>query len=478
VVPVVARDLGIDSLAGLAMDASGNTYAAGILAVRGAVNFQTAPGGAPILLDSSGAQDIFVAKYDLAGNIAWGGCSASACPYVIGDDDPTQVTDQTATGIAVNGGGHLAVVGKITGEVTFGTQKVVSANGIAFIASLAASDGARLWGKGYDLGANGLFARVAASPTGSSKRFAACGQTNKTGTNALTGATYGGLQDAVIAVFADDGTKLWAVQLASTGNELCNAVAIDENGDVLAAGQFDGASLAFPGGPTLTGPGTTARKFMWVAKFNGATGASLAAVEFHGASGAILPQTAAVDANGDWFVAGNYTGQPVFGSTTLTNAGSDDAFVAKLERATLAPLVAPARIGGNGSDSVKGLATTSAGDVVATGNLYPSTGGAPSTGAAALTPAGSSANDQLVLKLNGSTLATQGAAVYGDAAAQDARAVVVNRFGTGTARDAVTFGGQLTGSVTYGVGLSITNSGIGSLGGEAPDAVLVFGKVQ
>jgi hypothetical protein len=471
VVPQAARDLPIPPPAALAMDSSGNTFVAGVLDRTATSNFQTAPTGPAINLQSQYGKDMFVARYDASGNIAWA--------RDIGDDDPTALTDQDARGAALNNAGRLGIIGKITGNVTFGATIVSSASGIPYIAALSAADGSGLWGKGYDLGSNGLLARIASSPVGTTGRFAVCGQTNRAGVNPLTGTTYGGLLDAVIAVFDSAGNKLWAVQLATAGNELCNAVAMDDSGDVFAAGQFDGATLPFPGGTTLTGPGTTARKFMWLARFNGATGATLAAVSFSGPAGTILPQVATCDAAGNVFVGGNFSGAPVFGAATLTSAGSDDAFVARFDRVTLAPAVAPARIGGSGKDTVTGLAITSAGDVVATGTISPSSaafkagnGGFDTTGMAQLIVAGTTATDQLVVKLNGATLATDFAALYGDPNTQGGDSVVVNRF-SAINQDAVTLAGTLTGTVSYGATAGSVTATAG-----LQDVSLVFAKVQ
>jgi hypothetical protein len=469
--PLVALDIPMPPTAALAMDPSGNSFVAGILDRSTTSNFQTAPGGPAINLQTQYGKDIFVARYDASGNVAWA--------KAIGDDDPTALTDQDARGAALNNAGRLGIIGRITGNVTFGANIVSGASAVYYVAALSATDGSGLWGKGYDLGSNGSLARIASSPIGTTGRFAVCGVTNRAGVNPLTGATYGGLQDAVIAVFDSAGNRLWGVQLNSAGNELCNAVAVDDSGDVFAAGQFDGATLPFPGGTTLTGPGNTSRKFMWLAKFNGATGATLAAVAYSGPAGTILPQVATCDAVGNVFVGGNFSGSPVFGAATLTSAGSDDAFVARFDRITLAPAVAPVRLGGSGSDTVKGLAITSAGDVIAAGTINPSSvtfraanGGFDTTGMAQLNVAGTTATDQLVVKLNGATLATDFAVLYGDAGTQSGDGVVVNRF-SATNRDAVTLAGTLNGTVSYGATAGSISTTVGF-----QDVALVFAKVQ
>jgi hypothetical protein len=406
--------------------------------------------------------------YDTSGTVAWA--------VEIGDDDGVSANDQTSSAVAVNNSGRVGFIGKIAGTVTFGASTVAAAQPIPYIAALD-STGARMWAKQYDLGPSGSFARIASSPLDTTGRFAVCGQTNKAGVNPLTGATYGGLQDGVVGVFDNAGNKLWAVQLNTVGNEYCNAVAVDDAGNVFAAGQFDGATLPI-GAITLTGPGTTARKFMWLAKFDGSTGAVLAAVAYSGPSGTMLPQVATVDASGNVLVGGNFSGAPAFGAFTITSGGSDDGFVAKFNGTTLAPTTSPVRIGGSGVDLVKGLAVTSYGDVLVTGTVNPASavfkaanGGFDTSGIAAFTVFGGTSPDQFVAKLNRTTLATEFATVYGDGGTQNGDAVVVNRFATGASRDAVTFCGTLTGTATYGAAGSISAL-------NALDVSLVFGKLQ
>jgi hypothetical protein len=475
-VPHVTRDLFVTPPAGLGMDAAGNTY----VTANFTMNSPTSFGG--VSLTSTGGNDIFVGKYDTAGNVVWA--------LDIGDDDGVSATDQKASGAAVNQNGTVAIAGNVAGAVTFGTSPTISsASGIPFVGALD-SAGNKLWAKGFDLGSSAGFSRIAANPN--SGRIAVCGLATKLAPAALlvgqTGQAYGGLQDAIVAVLNNDGSVLWGRQFSSAGNELCNALAVDDNGDVFAAGQFDGATLNI-GGTVLTGPGTTARKFLWVAKLNGATGATLQAVSYNGASGAILPQVATTDASGDLFVAGNFSGAspngPMFGSTQLNSVGSDDAFIVKLDRSTLVPVISPVRIGSNGADVIKGLAVTSFGDVIATGTIA---GSATATsGIATLSTTGTASPDQLVLKLNGQTLGADYANLFGDSGTQNGDAVVVNRWGTGGAMNAITIGGTLTGTADFNklpaipaaAGLFGRGGTAGSVtAGNAIDEGLVFGSLQ
>jgi hypothetical protein len=468
VIPQVARDLLLAPPAGLAMDTSGNTYVTGNLSANVPTDFSG------ISVPPTAGSDAFVAKYDPAGTIQWAA--------TIGDDGGA-TTNQTATKVAITKNGRMAIVGKFGGTMTFGSNTLSSASQISYLGVLDGNTAAlgtpsRLWGKQVNLGASGDLKSVASNPNDSSNRIAVCGLTQAAATNLVTGATFGGATDIVVGVFDSAGNKLWSTQLGGTGNENCQSVAIDDHGDVVAVGQFDGASLTFPGATpvTLTGPGTSARKFMWVAKFSGAGNAALthpadaaaapdvlAAVAYSGTTGAALPNSVAVAPGSGLFVAGQFTGNLTIGSA-ITTAGQDDAFAAKLDGTTLAPSwSSPFQLGGTGIDLVRCVAVDSNGDPILNGQFNSTS---PTTKGPSLTSVGS--NDVFLLKLSGSTGAVQYAHSYGDVAGQTGDQIVVNRFGT----NQTTFGTSISSSANFGGAVgSVTAAG-------TTDAFLIFSKLQ
>jgi len=237
-----------------------------------------------------------------------------------------------------------------------------------------------------------------------------------------------------------------AAQYSSAGtfNDECDAVAVDDNGDVWATGSTSGASINFGGATSnLTGPGASTKKYIWVAKFNGATGAAIASAIFSG-TGQGFPSLygggIAVDGSGNVALAGQFTGAVTFGTTTLTSAGLQDVWTAKLS-STLAPVWA-VRLGGTGGDVANGVAVTSSGDVVVTGLINKG----PTTGAASLTAASTTSPDAFVLELSGASGATIFAASYGDDANQSGDAIAVNRFSTA---NPIAVAGSLASSITF-----------------------------
>jgi hypothetical protein len=469
VVPVAAADFPITPPAGLAMDTAANSYVTGPNYSMTPVSF-----GGISLTSPLGDADIVVAQYNAAGAIQWA--------LDIGDDDPAAGTDQIPLAAAVTKNGTLAVIGAFSGTMTFGTSVIGTASTNDFLVALDSS-GNRLWAKQFNDGNNGQIVGVAANPNLASNRIAVCGKTSLAAGWVKTGQTFaGGTADAVIGVFDSLGNKLWAAELGNGAfYESCTAVTIDDNGDVIAAGQFDSATFSFPtsGTPiTLTGPaGAGAQKYIWVAKFagagNGAGGAKvLAAVAYAVGAGQASPTSLVADASGNVVMGGLFTSSVIFGTTTLTTAGGNDGFVAKLDGAGLAPVWPPVRIGGTGSDQVNGVAVSSVGDVVVTGSFAASNatfkagnGGFDTSGIGQLHNAGGA--DAFVLILNGATGALDSAAAYGDGGSQNGDRVCVNRYGT----DQVSLAGTVGGSINFGAAGTITPT-------SGPDAYLVVAKLQ
>jgi hypothetical protein len=463
VVPARVHALRLTPPAGVAVDASGNTYVAGVIGVITDVDFQTRPPPAPpINLKSQGGADAFVAKYDAAGEITWA--------VTVQDNNPAAITDQFASLLSVNQANRVGVVGKFAGTVTFGTTSAGGANPTPYIAAFDGANGSRLWVNGYDLGSNGLFQSVSANPGQALNRFAACGFADAAATGLAAGAVYGGAQDAVIGAWDNAGGKLWGRQFGTAFNETCASVAIDDAGNVVATGQFDGATLDLGSGFVLTGPGSSTRKFMWVARFDGASGQTLAAVAFNGTLGNAIPRSVAIAPGGDVVVGGSFTGNLTIGAAMAT-AGSEDGFVVRLNGTTFAPVWNAVRLGGTVLDLVRSVATTSAGDIVVVGNFGASSaafrtanGGFDTNGAVALLTSGGA--DLFVAKFNGATGATDGATAYGNPSTQSGDVMAVNRFGGNHVR----FTASSPGTINFG-GQTFTAAGTN-------DAALVFANIQ
>jgi hypothetical protein len=467
VAPTAAKDVPVGAFAGLALDNAGKTYVTGPFTLT--KSFDT------FSLTSAGDTDVAVAQYDpVTHNAVWAKKFGDAAA-------------QTSAGVAVTADGTVAVVGNFLGTLTAapapGVTNGDTGSGIQhdFLMGLGAADGSGKWVKQFADGLGGALVAVAANPN--LNLIATCGYTDQAATDLVPGATYGGTagdsgKDIVIAVFDSAGNLKWSKQLGGADNEECDALAIDDSGNVFAAGNYNGTTGLDLGMGPLPAPGNSFRFHLWAAKFNGTTGAILANASFGSGNGSHKAQALATDAAGNVFFAGAFTATIPFGGTTLTSAniGTTDAFVAKLNPNTFATQWA-VRMGSTAGDEARGVAVDSFGNVVVTGLFNTPTAGTPTTGFAALQATGLAASDVFVAKLNGATgaLATagavSGAAAYGDANTQNGNAVAVNRFGTGSVKDIAVFGGEFaSGSITFGSSaLTTTNP---------TDGYLMFGSFQ
>jgi hypothetical protein len=367
--------------------------------------------------------------------------------FTAGDDN-----DQFASQVATSGNAVVGVVGTYTGtmEILAGSPITNPAlTPVDYIAGIDGAVGAGLWSTSVNLGPKGGLKAIAGHR--SQNFFVVCGAaTNSAAQLGVKGATPGGGMDvAVAAINAIDGTVIWAKLFGGAGDQSCNAAAIDDDGNVLLTGQYVG-TLDFGTG-ALTPPNGTTVGNLWVAKLNGATGAAIAAQAFD-TSGLVASETIAVDAQGNVFVAGYFTPKFNFGvGTTLTALGTD-SFVMKLS-SSLAPVWAR-RWGGAGNLATSsGIAVDSNGNPTVVGFFSGKVDVGPGNTVLTANAPAIAAQDILIASLDGATGATTCAHNYGSLASnstQNASAVAVNRWTTGASKNGVAIVGIYWGVLDFG----------------------------
>jgi hypothetical protein len=179
--------------------------------------------------------------------------------------------------------------------------------------------------------------------------------------------TLGGQVDAFVTKFSPDAKKLiYSTYLGGSGSDTASAIALDRSGDAYVAGQT--TSPDFPTPPhalqsTLPASGTGA----FVAKLN-KSGNGLVYATYLGQSAADIVHAIAVDGAGNAYLVGETNGgipqtaanvQPVSG-------GGTDAFAVKLSAKGV--LVYSTYVGGSGNDIAYNLAIDGRGIVYAAGS--------------------------------------------------------------------------------------------------------------
>jgi hypothetical protein len=191
--------------------------------------------------------------------------------------------------------------------------------------------------------------------------------------------------NASVAIFGGSGADSGA------------GVAVDASGNVYVTGSLTGTVDFDPGVGTanLSSAGETAA---YVVKLDSA-GSYVWARTF-GGSGADSGAGVAVDASGNVYVTGSFTGtadfDPGVGTANLISAGRHDAYVVKLDSA--GSYVWARNFGGSGDDLGAGVAVDVSGNVVVTGRFWGTADFDPGVGTANLSAFGPT-YDAFVVKL-------------------------------------------------------------------------------
>jgi hypothetical protein len=295
-----------DNSYGVGTDHMGNSYVVGRYSGP-SITFGST------LLTNSGSTDVFIVKYDPSGNALWAKKAGAA-------------GTETATKVAVDAAGNSYVVGYFTSPtLTFGSIVLTSA-GVTDIFIVK-----------YDTNGNVIWARSAGS-TGDDLAYSIAIDGNSNcyivGHFLSPDITFGastlynnGGYDFFVAKYDPSGNPLWARAAASNFADKAYGVTVDGSDNIYITGTFAGSSISF-GSTTLTNSNVQNAN-IFIAKLN-PSGNALWAVKPDGYNSAAMDIVA--DASGNNYVTGYFgTSSITFGTTTLTNTGNSDMFLAKYD---------------------------------------------------------------------------------------------------------------------------------------------------
>lgn len=293
-------DAGAQAGVDVAVDALGNNYVIGDFA--GTVDFG---GGA---LTSAGNTDVFVVKLDSAGGFVWA--------KRFGDN-----TAQNGRGIAVDKDGNVVITGSFNGKIDLGGGSITSAGTTDIFVAKLDTDGNHVWSKTFgDAGAQSGKA-VDVDLAGNVVVTGDFAGTVDFGGGALTSA---GGNDVFLASFDAAGNHLWSQRFGDAGAQASGGVAVDSVGNVVITGSAAG-KVNFGGGLLTSAGGND----VFVAKFTQA-GQHLWS-KFFGSTAADNGRDVAIDRFDAVLLTGDSAGSINFGGGALAGAGSSDVFVVKLD---------------------------------------------------------------------------------------------------------------------------------------------------
>lgn len=377
---------GGDVAKSIAVDGSGNVLIAGDFS--GTVDFD--PGAGTANLTSTGAGDIFIAKFDTYGNFIWAKSMGGS-------------SDDSGIFLAVDRLGNSAITGIFSQSVDFDpgleTTTLTSAGDWDIYVSKFDPNGNFLWSKrwggtGRDIGdglgfdsdgnlySSGIFSGEVDFDPGLE-------------TSTLTSS---GSNDVFISKFDTSGNYLWAKKFGGASTDGSTPISVDSSGNIYLSGDFSGTVDFDPtdGVLNLTAAGT---KDNFISKLD--SSGSHRWTKRIGSSGAeATGARTAIDSSGNVFYTGDFTGtvdfDPGIDTSTLISSGLNDIFISKLDSS--GNFLWTKAMGSSGADRGQAIAVDKSGNVYGTGYFSGTADFDPSVSLLNLTSSGG--KDVFISKLN------------------------------------------------------------------------------
>ena len=348
---------------GIAVDSLGNIYVVG--AFVGMATFGAGELNQTQMTASGAGADIFVAKYNSDGTLAW----AKQAGGTTGD---------SGHAIAVDSQGNSYITGLFLGTVTFGAGEpnqtqytavgsfdyfIAKYNGNGTLAWVKRIDGSG-FSRGNGVAVDGQGNSYVAGVFSSVATFSP-GEKSET---ALTSAS--GSIDVFVAKYNPDGTLVWAKRAGGALDDSGFAIAVDSSGSSYVTGLFSGTSTFGQGEANQTQlSSSSASEDIFIAKYN--SDGTLVWAKRAGGISSDFGIAIAVDAQTGIYVTGQFTGTATFGQgepnqTSLSSVTVNaDVFVAKYNNDGT---VAWARaVNGPNTTQGRGIAVDSQGNSYVTG---------------------------------------------------------------------------------------------------------------
>ena len=357
---------------GIAVDASGNAYVAGITY---STDFPTTAGA--FQATSGGDSDVFVTKLNPTGS------SIVYSTYLGGSG-----LDDEAVGIAVDTAGNAYVTGLTqSGDfpTTAGAVQPTFGGGFfnTFVAKLNPSGSALVYSTYLGVGTNNANG-IAVDPAGNAYVTGSTDSALPTTAGAVQPTFGGGPNDAFVMKLNPSGSALvYSTHLGGSDFEAGFGIAVDAAGNAYVTGQTGSSNFPTTAGavqPTFAG----GFRSVFVTKLT-PNGSGFAYSTYLGGSNDDIGFSVAVDTTGNAYVTGNASSADfptTAGAVQPTFAGFADAFVAKLNR-TGSELVYSTYLGGSSQDQGLGIAVDTLGNAHVTGLTlsvdFPTTPGAVQT---------------------------------------------------------------------------------------------------
>jgi len=317
-----------DQVSAVAVDQAGNVYAAGVF--QGQADLQPAPGGQ--IVSNGNVSDGFLLSLDASGAARWA--------YPIGG-----VESDRATAVVVTSNGAIVVGGVFRGLADFNSatpfQELTSTGGTDGFVARYSNTGTLTWLRAIG-GTSDEDVQFGGLAANASDGVVATGSFSGTATFSGGASTISqnslGASDWYIATYDQSGSIQSVFTVGGTGPDIAPRISVDDGGNVLVTGGFQGildldpgvglhvvTSLATNGSDAFAARYTSGGALLWARSFGEATAApdrlTIGSAIVGGGQGTAL-------------VAGRFFGSPNFGTAAapfaFTSRGDADGFLVKL----------------------------------------------------------------------------------------------------------------------------------------------------
>ncbi|MGC8864882.1 MAG: T9SS type B sorting domain-containing protein [Bacteroidales bacterium] len=304
-------------------DASGSVYVAGYY--QGIAGFQG------FTLNSSGSEDVFVARYSNSGNLEWVSSGGSASP-------------DRATGISQAINGDIMVTGTFQNTATFGSLSITSQGGNDIFVAVFSRYGTTK--SLYQAGGSGddIPAGIITDEAGNMFIAGTFSGTANFGSYTLTSA---GGTDIFVLKMTPGGTVLFATSAGGNSNDKANSLAFSSLGNIYITGRF--VTTAQFGTIGLTSAGGSDA---FVARLDDSGIWSMA--RQIGGNGNEEGWSVTTDALGRVLYTGSFENSFFLAGVTLSSQGAQDMMLARLReyQIYIAPTITPVSCEGGTDGSI------------------------------------------------------------------------------------------------------------------------------
>lgn len=293
----------IDRGYGVAADAAGNCYVTG--------HYQSADADfSGQILPTPGDYDIFVAKYDPDGKLLWIK-TAGGAGYDYGH------------GVAVSAAGKVFVTGAVVGDCSFGDVKITNDKAAHVFCACYDADGNLAWVKVATGKASNAGNAITVDGVGNAYIGGQTAGVGKLGDVALNNPAG---RDLLIAKFTPAGDVEWVHQGYGSAAALIHQISAEKDGHIWASGMFK-QTLKLADEKTVESKGDNdllltfldpAGNRLWTLTGGGPK------VDYG--------LGVAADGRGNALFTGEFTETMELGGATLTSRGSQDIFLASIDR--------------------------------------------------------------------------------------------------------------------------------------------------